>query len=225
MLNDRQWDDAHKIADYLVESNTDVNELNKVITYLRDLIAQQPKNQDTNINVGKQLFTYLKVLVREGKQIAYSNQTPVYYVEIEKACRHLQSYQQFPQTMLEILGWSSRLTYYYKATANNQSTVFNNQVKSKPVKTSNQVGKYQNGQTVVAKVINLVTKKINNKKTKTTVTYEIEQNKLNKSETIYNIEKKGIFLKVGEFVELKITTVHNGMIRKFERLTANSAPL
>jgi hypothetical protein len=114
-LTDEEWEIAHAIAHTLskdqirieVKSDGIVSELKKVIAYLHNLTNRK--------DITDKFFTYLKTLVEKGQNIGHSNQTPEYYRCIEKACRkYLQDYQADAQTLLKILGWSSRLIRYYK---------------------------------------------------------------------------------------------------------------
>ncbi|MFN6559471.1 MAG: hypothetical protein RMY28_006640 [Nostoc sp. ChiSLP01] len=105
-LTDTQWEIAHAIAQTLVKENTDVNELGKAVAYLRASV-QQP-------NANSHFFTYLKTLVSNGRQIGHSGRTTDYYRSIEKACSNYLKGVSDAQTMLQILGWVSRLMRYYK---------------------------------------------------------------------------------------------------------------
>jgi hypothetical protein len=106
-LTEVQWQIAHAIAQTLVKADTDVNELGKAIAYLRAYA-----NRD---NAGARFFDYLKTLVKNGKQIGHSKRTTDYYENIENACsQYLKAYQDEAATMLQILGWASRLMRYYK---------------------------------------------------------------------------------------------------------------
>lgn len=80
---------------------------------------------------------------------------------------------------------------------------------------SDQANKFSDGQIVEAKVLDIATKVIDSKKTKTTITYEVNGSKLGKTEELY---KKSISLAIGDIVELRITEVKNGNIKKYERL-------
>ncbi|BAZ66657.1 hypothetical protein NIES4106_14090 [Fischerella sp. NIES-4106] len=105
-LTDREWDIAHAIAQTLVKADADVNELGKAIAYLRT-VANQP-------DATSRFFKYLKTLVSNGRQISHSSRTIDYYRSIEKACSdHLKTITD-AQTILQILGWVSRLMRYYK---------------------------------------------------------------------------------------------------------------
>ncbi|GAX37398.1 hypothetical protein [Nodularia sp. NIES-3585] len=98
---------AHNLAITLVKDETDVNEVGKVIAYLRNIV-EQPE-------AGRRFFSYLKTLVVNGRQIGHSGRTAGYYRSIESACHeYLQSQQANPQAMLKILGWGMRLMRYYK---------------------------------------------------------------------------------------------------------------
>jgi len=106
-LTEVQWQMAHAIAQTLVKDNTDVNELGKVIAYLR--------SHDNRENAGAKFFDYLKTLAKNGRQIGHSKRTSDYYENIESACsQYLKAYQDDAATILHILGWASRLMRYYK---------------------------------------------------------------------------------------------------------------
>ena len=108
-MNEQQWNTAHILAQRLVTEITDVNEVGKVISYLRNAVNQQ---QD---DAGTRFFKYLQTLTRNGRQIGHSGRTSDYYRNIDKACReNLTAYEKDASTMLEILGWTSRLMRYYK---------------------------------------------------------------------------------------------------------------
>ncbi|MEH1901606.1 MAG: hypothetical protein V7L04_09365 [Nostoc sp.] len=98
---------AHNLAITLVKEETDVNEVGKVIAYLRSIVEQP--------DAGRRFFSYLKTLVTNGRQIGHSGRTTGYYRSIERACnQYLQSQQANAQTVLKILGWAMRLMRYYK---------------------------------------------------------------------------------------------------------------
>ncbi|HBB30402.1 MAG TPA: hypothetical protein DDZ80_05225 [Cyanobacteria bacterium UBA8803] len=106
-LTELQWQIAHAIAHTLVKADTDVNELGKAIAYLRAYVNRE--------NAGARFFDYLKTLVKNGRQIGHSKRTTDYYENIESACsQYLKAYQDDAATMLQILGWASRLMRYYK---------------------------------------------------------------------------------------------------------------
>jgi hypothetical protein len=105
-LTDGQWEIAHAIAQTLVQQDTDVNEVGKIIAYLRTTINQP--------NPTSRFLTYLKTLVRDGKQIGHSGKTAGYYRNIEITCSQYFKTNSDAQTILQILGWVSRLMRYYK---------------------------------------------------------------------------------------------------------------
>ncbi|MGD1874764.1 MAG: hypothetical protein ACFB02_17125 [Mastigocoleus sp.] len=100
---------AHNIAIELVQDETDVNELGKVISYLRSTVDKP--------NPVPNFFTYLKTLANNGKLIGHSKRTSDYYHSIEKVCKKYLQNQSKPETILHILGWSARLMRYYKTTS------------------------------------------------------------------------------------------------------------
>jgi hypothetical protein len=105
-ITDKQWEIAHAIAQTLVKEETDVNELGKAIAYLRSIIHET--------NAHTKFFTYLKTLVRDGKRIGHSGQTPKYYRNIESTCSDYLKTITDATTILQLLGWVSRLMRYYK---------------------------------------------------------------------------------------------------------------
>jgi len=105
-LTDAQWQIADAIARQLVIEGTDVNELRKAATYLRD-------RQDEP-GAGKKFFDYLKTLVRHGNAIGHSKRTLSYYQSLDAVCsKYLESYQDDAPRMLYILSWAARLVQYY----------------------------------------------------------------------------------------------------------------
>jgi len=108
-LTENQWEIAHAIAQTLVKEQTDVNELGKAIAYLRNAV-----NHD-RADATSRFFKYLKTLVGNGRQIGHSGKTTDYYRSIDKACSDcLKGFQGDASTLLQILGWASRLMRYYK---------------------------------------------------------------------------------------------------------------
>lgn len=108
-LTDKQWEIAHAIAQTLVKEQTDVNELGKAIAYLRNAVNQNQADANSRF------FKYLKTLVANGRQIGHSGKTTDYYRSIDKACSDcLKGFQGDASTLLQILGWASRLMRYYK---------------------------------------------------------------------------------------------------------------
>ena len=108
-LTDNEWEIAHAIAQTLVKEQTDVNELGKAIAYLRNAVNQNQADANSRF------FKYLKTLVANGRQIGHSGKTTDYYRSIDKACSDcLKGFPGDASTLLQILGWASRLMRYYK---------------------------------------------------------------------------------------------------------------
>lgn len=105
-LTDGQWEIAHAIAQTLVQEDTDVNEVGKILAYLRTIIDQS--------DATSRFLTYLKTLVKDGKQIGHSGKTFGYYRNIEITCSQYFKTNSDAHTILQILGWVSRLMRYYK---------------------------------------------------------------------------------------------------------------
>lgn len=105
-LSPQSWDLAHGIAMTLAKERVDVDELSKCIAYLRS-VAHHP-------DAGSRFFRFTGELVRETG-LHRSNETPRYYRLIDQTCKkYLQSLQDRPAEMLQILGWAARLACYYK---------------------------------------------------------------------------------------------------------------
>ncbi|WP_427156969.1 hypothetical protein ACQFX9_16345 [Aliinostoc sp. HNIBRCY26] len=105
-ITDAQWEIAHAIALTLVKDDTDVNEVRKAVAYLRGYIHQP--------DATSRFFKYLKTLVSNGRQIGHSGKTTHYYRSIDKACSDYLKSINDAHTILQILGWVSRLMRYYK---------------------------------------------------------------------------------------------------------------
>ncbi|GAB1543764.1 hypothetical protein NUACC21_64400 [Scytonema sp. NUACC21] len=107
-LTEDQWKTVYAIAQMLSNEQTDVNEVGKIIAYLRAYGHVE--------NGGKNFFQYLSILVKNGKSIGHSGRTFDFYQSIEKACKqHLLKYQNDVPAMLQILGWVARIMRYYKS--------------------------------------------------------------------------------------------------------------
>jgi hypothetical protein len=105
-LTDAQWQIADEIARQLVLDGTDLNELRKATSYLREHLDRE--------NAGKKFFDYLKTLVRNGNGIGHSKRTIDYYQSLDAICnQYLESYQDDAPEMLVILSWAARLVQYY----------------------------------------------------------------------------------------------------------------
>ncbi|AFZ42909.1 hypothetical protein PCC7418_0688 [Halothece sp. PCC 7418] len=160
-LSDHEWDIAHAIARDLVSEKTDHNEVKKILEYLRKF-KSKPK-------LGESFFQYLKTLAKKADQFGHSKQTPIYYRAIETTCnKHLIDYQDQPQLMLEILGWTTRLMRYYKKTSLEELQAINESKQSERQAEIEQASaslEFKEGQIIEATVVGF------NKGNK--VTYEI----------------------------------------------------
>ncbi|TFI54818.1 hypothetical protein BLD44_007395 [Mastigocladus laminosus UU774] len=201
-LTEQEWDIAHAIAQTLVKADADVNELGKAIAYLRT-VANQP-------DATSRFFKYLKTLVNNGRQISHSSRTIDYYRSIEKACSDYLKTITDAQTILQILGWVSRLMRYYKnaGVPIGEITIST----PSPVESARQLEiakvvksqEFQVGQILEAKVT-----KINGNK----VTYEILGTiKLTEKEP-----KKAQSLSEGQLVKVEIVDIkEDGSIKKIK---------
>lgn len=96
------WQAAQAIALELSTTETDVNELKKIVSYLGWLRNRQEKI------TGDRLFEYLATLAQHGE--VRSNKTPQYYQTIERVCRsHLEPFAADGNALIQILGWAARL--------------------------------------------------------------------------------------------------------------------
>lgn len=206
-MNEEQWNMAHKIAQTLVQENTDVNELGKAIVYLRNSVNKQ------QTDAGSRFFKYLQTLVRNGRQIGHSGKTSDYYRSIDKACQnYLTKYQNHADIMLQILGWTSRLMRYYKDggvigemsnfTQMPPSTVTESS-RQQEMAAAVQSQSFQVGQIIEAKVTNIKGKE---------VTYELSQIPL---KLTVKEPKKYIDLSVDSTVKIEILELRdNGVPKK-----------
>ncbi len=194
-LTEIQWQIAHAIAQTLVKEDTDVNELGKAIAYLR---AYSDRG-----NAGSKFFDYLKTLVRNGKQIAHSKQTPVYYENIEIACsKYLKAYQDDAAVLLKILGWASRLMRYYENAGpiGEITAPIVESARQAEIAEVTQFQEFALNQILEAKVLKIKGNK---------VTYEIfGVIKLTEKEP-----KKASSLVENQTVQVKITALQNGSIK------------
>jgi len=93
---------AREMARELNRLGTDPNEVSSALATLRE--------QEN----GRQFFRFLDTVVREGQAVVRSGRTLDYYRQILKVCReHLTPYQDDPEKMAYILGWTARLMRYY----------------------------------------------------------------------------------------------------------------
>lgn len=149
-LTDAQWQIADAIARQLVIEGTDVNELRKATTYLRD-------RQD-NPGAGKKFFDYLKTLVRHGNVIGHSRRTLGYYQSLDAVCsQYLDSYQDDAARMLHILSWAARLVQYYDKgvpTGEIEKPTVQSEREAE-IQAVTQANKFEAGQELPAKVISI----------------------------------------------------------------------
>ncbi|MBN3895668.1 MAG: hypothetical protein HWQ41_10465 [Nostoc sp. NOS(2021)] len=203
-LTDAQWEIAHAIAQTLVKENTDVNELGKTVAYLRASIHQP----DTT----SRFFKYLKTLVSNGRQIGHSGRTTDYYRSIDKACSDYLKGIEDAYTILQILGWVSRLMRYYKDAGpiGEISTPNAAAVESPRQAAISKVAKSQDFK--VDQILEATVTKINGNK----VTYEI----LGAIKLTEKEPKKASLLQEGQTVKVKIVSLkEDGSIKSVKCLT------
>lgn len=191
-LRENEWQVAHNIAIKLANDRTDVNEIKKVIAYLRTY-----GNSEED---GSKFFRYLKIMVENGDKIGHSKQTKGFYISIEKACNHyLQSYQSDTSAMLQILGWASRLMRYYKK-AGPIGEIAAPTVSTVELPRQTKIAEVAQSQAFkIDQILDAKVTKISGNK----VTYEILGTiKLTEKEP-----KKASLLKEGQIVQIKITAL------------------
>ncbi|WP_413173176.1 hypothetical protein [Anabaena azotica] len=206
-LTDGQWEIAHAIAQTLVQQDTDVNEVGKTVAYLRTIIDKS--------DATSRFLTYLKTLVRDGKQISHSKETPRYYRNIEITCSQYFKSNSDAQTILQILGWVSRLMRYYK-----EAGVPIGEIKVPAVQIVKPIveDKFKIGEIVEATVIKIDKQHVQSgKKTKlrTLITYQIEGSDCQSDE---EVNKQEVNLSIGDVVKVKIEKCQGLCIRKVKRV-------
>ncbi len=189
-LTEKESQLAHNLAITLVKEETDVNEVGKVVAYLRSIINQP--------DAGRQFFSYLKTLVTHGRQIGHSGRTAGYYRSIERACnQYLQNQQTNAQTMLKILGWAMRLMRYYKVSPIEEISV--SEVEEISERQAEIAEVVQSQKFEIDQVLDATVLAVKGNK----VTYEILGTiKLTEKEP-----KKAASLKEGQVVKVKITAL------------------
>ena len=102
MREDESMKTAERVAQELVRSQTDPNEVAKVAGYLRN-------------HSGREFFELLNTMVTDGQQLVRSGRTLDYYREIRRVCdKYLRPYRDRSGEMAQILGWAVRLMRYYQ---------------------------------------------------------------------------------------------------------------
>lgn len=206
-LAESEWQIVHIIAEILVKEQYRLEpsregirtELEKVIAYLRTFVERP--------DAGAKFFTYLDSLVKYGRvDVGYTQKTPDYYHSIDKACtNYLKNYQNEPQIMLQILGWTARLMYYYQV---NPSREIVPPPDIEIPKTVEEPTVAQNLQ--IEQILEVVVTNIKGKEVTYQMPEPIKPNKLTVKEP-----KKYQDLSVGQAVKVKITELKpDGSIRK-----------
>jgi|SRR5579884_611547 len=107
MMDLQYWQTAEAIARELVDRDTDVNEVQKVVTYARIHLD------------GGQVFALLDLMVRDGRYLVRSGRTMDYYRNLREVfAEHLPGYRTAKadqaREMVAILGWAARLMRFYQ---------------------------------------------------------------------------------------------------------------
>jgi len=216
-LTESQWQTAHKIAVEFVKEQQRIEpnkegisaELDKIISYFCIFVSKA--------EAGNKFFKYIKELVKNGKQIGHSGKTPEYYRSIDQYCdQYLRDYQDNPQVMLQILGWTSRLMRYYKTAPiaeldsklQEKAAIADNQAQRLAEIKASVTQKFAVGDIIEAKVIS---KKDKGKE----VTYELVGTSIRRN----NKEpKKFEDLSVDQVVKVEVLEIDDGIPKKFKRV-------
>ena len=121
-MNSSNWQVASTVARDLVNREVDVNEFQKVITYVR-IQSALPVDRP-----GERFFLLLETMVRDGRYLMRSGRTMDYYRNLLAVCRqHLSGYRLASgdrgKELVEILGWAARLMRYYNTDAGDEELV------------------------------------------------------------------------------------------------------
>jgi cold shock CspA family protein len=158
-------------------------------------------------SLGKHFFQYLTTLAKKGDRVGHSSKTIEYYRSLEKACqKHLADYQDQPQMMLKVLGWTTRLMRYYKTTSQGESETLSEPKQSErqaEIEKASSSQELSEGQEIEATVAEL---RKGNK-----VTYEIAVTTQRLTE---REPKKYKSLSEGQQVKLQILRLEEGKIKK-----------
>jgi hypothetical protein len=115
-MDHADWQTAKAVARGLVNRETDVNEVQKVLAYAR---MQAILNQN---RVGANFFSLLETMSRDGRYLVRSGRTLDYYRNLREVCgQYLKDYKgatgERGEKLVEILGWAARLMRYYNTEA------------------------------------------------------------------------------------------------------------
>jgi hypothetical protein len=108
------WELADAVALELAGRETDVNEVQKVVTHVR-VQAERDAGR-----VGQDFFALLETMVSDGRYLVRSGRTLDYYRDMRDVCgRHLRGFRNTtPESgweLVGILGWAARLMRYYRS--------------------------------------------------------------------------------------------------------------
>lgn len=113
-MKESSWELADAVALALVGRDTDVNEVQKVVTHVRVQAERNPER------VGDDFFALLETMLRDGRYLVRSGRTLDYYRNLSDICRtHLRGFRHTtPESgweLVGILGWVARLMRYYRS--------------------------------------------------------------------------------------------------------------
>src|SRR5205085_10307246 len=113
-MQQSSWELADAVALELAGRETDVNEVQKVVTHVR-VQAERDAGR-----VGADFFALLETMVNDGRYLVRSGRTLDYYRDLRDVCsRHLRGFRTTtPESgweLVSILGWAARLMRYYRS--------------------------------------------------------------------------------------------------------------
>jgi hypothetical protein len=121
-MQETDWRLAEAVARDLVNRETDINELQKVVSFAR-IQTTMP-----GARVGEKFFALLDAMARDGRYLVRSGRTLDYYRDLQAVCReHLSGYRtaggEEGKKLVEILGWTARLMRYYNTDAGDDELI------------------------------------------------------------------------------------------------------
>jgi hypothetical protein len=112
-MNPQQWQAAEAIAQAVQSHRIDVNEMKKVVSYLRWWQGRQGRQGDSGGDgLGNHLVNYVEQLAASGE--VRSQRTQEYYRALARICQeNLELFTREPEAVIPVLGWAVRLAVYY----------------------------------------------------------------------------------------------------------------
>jgi hypothetical protein len=110
-MNPQQWQAAEAIAQAVKSYKVDVNELKRIVSYLRWWQGRQSDGGRNRLE--KHLLEYVDQLAGSGE--IRSQQTHGYYQALARIGQeNLDLFTGETEDVIQVLGWAVRLAMYYK---------------------------------------------------------------------------------------------------------------